>query len=199
MFRMNPSGRPVSELAKELGRHFNSIMQDPCVEEIQLTRLKWLKDASHFWVEDCAVIEVRTGERKLARGAKGTLTDFFVGWLQSLEPDEKYAFDIEGCRNELWDEDVEKWRRNRERKQVVCIKKRFETIYGFDEHGNQYERPTDNSKEIDSYPKGGTYTVHVSAPGTGRVVYVVTDVDEDGLWGVQIENSVRMLTPEEVM
>lgn len=38
----------------------------------------------------------------------------------------------------------------------------------------------------------------VSAPGIGFVEYLITRMDEKGIWGVVIANTVRELTPEEV-
>ena len=36
------------------------------------------------------------------------------------------------------------------------------------------------------------------SPGTGRVVYNVTRIDNDGIWATMIENTVRELTAADV-
>ena len=41
---------------------------------------------------------------------------------------------------------------------------------------------------------GDRFVCEAGAPGIGRTVYIVTGNDERGLWGRQIENTVRIGT-----
>jgi hypothetical protein len=45
---------------------------------------------------------------------------------------------------------------------------------------------------------GDPVVQHASAPGTGCVVYRITRMDATGVYGEEIFNNVRELTPEEV-
>lgn len=42
-----------------------------------------------------------------------------------------------------------------------------------------------------NYAVGDIVTHFVAAPGTGRVVYRVTRIDDKGAWGVVVEDTVR--------
>lgn len=42
------------------------------------------------------------------------------------------------------------------------------------------------------YRKNDKFTVWAGAPGTGKTVYRITVIDETGIYGVEIENSVRV-------
>lgn len=46
--------------------------------------------------------------------------------------------------------------------------------------------------------RGRRKSFDVAAPGTGRISYVITKVDESGVWGRMIENTVRELTAADV-
>ena len=55
----------------------------------------------------------------------------------------------------------------------------------------------DCSGDIDRYKPGDHCVIWAGAPGIGRVVYRVTRLDEKGLWGVEVENTIRELDPSE--
>lgn len=46
--------------------------------------------------------------------------------------------------------------------------------------------------------RGRRKTFDIAAPGTGRISYVITKVDESGVWGRLIETTARELTAAEV-
>lgn len=46
---------------------------------------------------------------------------------------------------------------------------------------------------------GDEICIHVSAPGTGHILYSITHIDEHGIYGVIVENTVRELTADEVV
>ena len=46
---------------------------------------------------------------------------------------------------------------------------------------------------------GQICTVWAGAPGTGKIVHKITRKDETGVYGIVIENTMRMLEPYEVM
>lgn len=46
---------------------------------------------------------------------------------------------------------------------------------------------------------GDTLCAYAGAPGTGRVVHRITRIDETGVYGIVIENTIRELEPWEVM
>lgn len=82
---------------------------------------------------------------------------------------------------------------------VKLIEPRFS--YGYDYVSNPDGEPTtfDNSKHIDHYQFGDKITHWASAPGIGKWVYEVIQVDQEGIWGILLEDTVRELTAEEVM
>jgi hypothetical protein len=45
---------------------------------------------------------------------------------------------------------------------------------------------------------GEEVVIHAGAPGTGHTVYVITRIDDDGIWAIEKSNDVRILTPGEV-
>lgn len=45
---------------------------------------------------------------------------------------------------------------------------------------------------------GDEVTHHAGAPGTGYVTWRITRIDDTGVWGFQVENTVRELEPSEV-
>jgi hypothetical protein len=51
---------------------------------------------------------------------------------------------------------------------------------------------------VRNYVVGGTVTQHAGAPGIGSVTYEITRIDQTGVYGKEIENTIRELTPEEV-
>lgn len=53
--------------------------------------------------------------------------------------------------------------------------------------------------DISKYKVNQYYTVYAAAPGTGRWIYLITKVDKQGVWGIELENNVRELTPSEVI
>lgn len=53
----------------------------------------------------------------------------------------------------------------------------------------------DNSEFITPYKLGDSFVCDAGAPGMGRVVYYVTKIDEDGIWGYEIENTIREMEP----
>lgn len=72
-------------------------------------------------------------------------------------------------------------------------------------HGYRFEGGADSptrfdcSEKIARHPVGDHYVVWAGAPGVGRTVYLVTRVDEGGAWGVVLSDTVRELTPAEVV
>lgn len=60
-------------------------------------------------------------------------------------------------------------------------------------------REVDCSDEIAAYSVGGDYVTFAGAPGTGKVVYRITKIDAHGIWGVEVSNTVRLLTWAEVV
>lgn len=38
-----------------------------------------------------------------------------------------------------------------------------------------------------------------AAPGCGRIVHQITRIDDTGIYGIEIENTIRELKPEEVI
>jgi len=51
---------------------------------------------------------------------------------------------------------------------------------------------------MQNYKVGDKVRHFVSAPGTGHVDYIITKMDEAGVWAIMIENTVRELQPWEV-
>jgi len=56
----------------------------------------------------------------------------------------------------------------------------------------------DNGPIVDRLGVGDSYGYSVDAPGAGRVAWVVTRVDDAGLWGVKVVDAARELTAEDV-
>lgn len=44
---------------------------------------------------------------------------------------------------------------------------------------------------------GDRLTAYAGAPGTGHVTHVITRIDEKGVWGIEVENTMRELSPSE--
>lgn len=56
----------------------------------------------------------------------------------------------------------------------------------------------DQSKWVEQYPPGKKFVACASGPGIGHRAYEITRHDEEGAWGVLVEDTVRELTVEEV-
>lgn len=56
----------------------------------------------------------------------------------------------------------------------------------------------DTSPECDVYKRGDALVTWAGAPGTGRTVYRITRVDQRGVWGVEVSDTARVLSPQEV-
>lgn len=61
-------------------------------------------------------------------------------------------------------------------------------------------------KPYDCYEKavaenapGDILVAYAAAPGTGHVKHRITRIDETGVYGVEIENTMRILDPSEVI
>jgi hypothetical protein len=70
----------------------------------------------------------------------------------------------------------------------------------------RYETPeainpvkVDESRYCDTYEVGESRSWAVAAPGIGRIKYRVTRIDSEGVWGVMIEDTTRILDPSEVV
>lgn len=46
---------------------------------------------------------------------------------------------------------------------------------------------------------GEELVFHAGAPGIGRQVIEITAIDEDGIWGIEKSNTIRVLDPSEVI
>jgi hypothetical protein len=55
-----------------------------------------------------------------------------------------------------------------------------------------------DNRHFAGHDVGDIITHDVAAPGTGRVVYRITRVDDRGAWGVVVSSTVRDLTAAEV-
>ena len=58
--------------------------------------------------------------------------------------------------------------------------------------------PADVKAFLAEHPVGSVYRVHVSAPGTGFTEYTVVSYTDQVVCGVEIRNTVRILTPGDV-
>ena len=65
-------------------------------------------------------------------------------------------------------------------------------VYTFRPAGSDNRVEVDRSDEVALYAVGDTLTAWAGAPGVGRIVYRVTKVDDAGLWGVVVENTIRV-------
>jgi hypothetical protein len=74
------------------------------------------------------------------------------------------------------------------------------TSISFNESGHKGE-PTeiDNSKEIDKHKQGDMFTVWMGAPGTGSITYKITKKNKQGLWGIKIKDTSRILEDYDVI
>lgn len=68
--------------------------------------------------------------------------------------------------------------------------------YSFDDNENSI--PEDNSEILSTIKVGQTLTYTAAAPGTGKVTYRVTRIDEKGAHGFRVKNTIRELQPSEV-
>jgi len=59
-------------------------------------------------------------------------------------------------------------------------------------------KPHDNSEYIDKYKGKNTIVFDVGAPGYGRVIYRITNIDDKGIWGVLLKDESGELTPDMV-
>lgn len=62
---------------------------------------------------------------------------------------------------------------------------------------NNEPTEVDQTEWIERYKNQEFFVVHAGAPGIGRTVYKITKETEEGLWGIQVENTVRVLEPHE--
>jgi len=87
-----------------------------------------------------------------------------------------------------------------ERDEIELVEHRF--VYSFN-HPDAVKdgpdaKPVREERTIDC-AVGEEVTHSASAPGTGKVTYRITRIDEEGAWGFVIANSVRELTVAEVI
>ena len=73
--------------------------------------------------------------------------------------------------------------------------------YSFNEPGAEKEVPVkvDHSKEINEYSVGQFFITEVGAPGYGMISYIITRIDEEGIWGVLHEDKSGILEPRDVI
>jgi len=64
--------------------------------------------------------------------------------------------------------------------------------------GNPEGALVKGTRSMDGYYRGRVLVFHVAAPGTGRLIQQVTKVDEEGAWGVTIEDTSDCFNYEEV-
>lgn len=87
----------------------------------------------------------------------------------------------------------------------VCIYPSQVLSYNWPEgdkrHG-KLGRIIDNDCYLNAVKKrkvGDTTYAFAGAPGTGRIVHRITRIDAEGVYGVEIENTIRELRPSEVI
>jgi hypothetical protein len=73
--------------------------------------------------------------------------------------------------------------------------------YSFDAEGATPEEPAwvDNSKEISKYKVGQFFVTWVAAPGYGKISYIITRIDDQGIWGVVHEDTSGVLELRDVI
>ncbi len=86
----------------------------------------------------------------------------------------------------------------------LCPDHRTETLLvpiTFLQRDHQYDEliPTDNSDEVSKHMIGDDYTQWMAAPGTGKITYRITRIDGQGVWGIETNNTARILEPHEVI
>lgn len=59
--------------------------------------------------------------------------------------------------------------------------------------------PADFSDDVARYEVGQTVRYDYAAPGSGYVEYRVTRVDDEGVWGIELTNTLHILDPWEVI
>lgn len=50
----------------------------------------------------------------------------------------------------------------------------------------------DNKPQYDKYKAGDNITFDAGAPGIGKVTYKITRIDNKGVWGIEISNTIRV-------
>ena len=73
--------------------------------------------------------------------------------------------------------------------------------YSFNEPGATDEVPikVDYSEEVAKYKVGMFFVTEVGAPGYGSISYIITRIDEEGIWGVLYEDKSGVLEPRDVI
>ena len=54
----------------------------------------------------------------------------------------------------------------------------------------------DNSAQYSKYKVGDNIAFHAGAPGIGKVVYKITKINDDGVWGIETENTISVPEPD---
>ena len=57
----------------------------------------------------------------------------------------------------------------------------------------------DHSDEVAKYKVGELFVTEAGAPGFGSVSYIITRIDEEGIWGVLYEDKSGILEPRDVI
>lgn len=57
----------------------------------------------------------------------------------------------------------------------------------------------DRSEEIKDIKPGDTLSIDAASPGTGKWTYTITKVDNEGVWGFLISDTVRELSLRDVI
>lgn len=53
-------------------------------------------------------------------------------------------------------------------------------------------KPIDYSSEIKRYKVGDYFVSHAGAPGIGKSVHKITKIDQKGVWGTVVSNTIRI-------
>jgi len=59
------------------------------------------------------------------------------------------------------------------------------------------EKPAREKRDLPDWKVGNRITESSAAPGIGSITWEVTRIDERGIWGIVVENSIREMTPAE--
>jgi hypothetical protein len=73
--------------------------------------------------------------------------------------------------------------------------------YSFDVPGAKKEEPVrvDHSEEVAKYKAGMFFVTETGAPGYGSISYIITRIDDEGIWGVLHEDKTGILEPRDVI
>jgi hypothetical protein len=73
------------------------------------------------------------------------------------------------------------------------------TIYAYASPGALEAEEIDNSAECDSHEIGQRVTHFAAAPGIGMITYEVALIDDKGVWGRVLKNTIRIASPWEII